>query len=224
MVFGIFSVAYSLRFSIGVFFGPPAKDLPRPAHDPKRWMLVPVELLVLACLVVGLLPEWSVGAPLAAAARAVIGDELPEYSLAIWHGFNLPVAMSLLALGLGTVLYLLLRRAWLRGRLVEPPLLGGISGKSAFETLLASVTLGARRAVQALGSQRLQAQLFLLVVVAAVAAAAPFLLAPDAAGNGRRSPRPRRLRSRRCSCCCGRWAWRVRWARRNRPSTTGWSR
>ncbi|MEO9149124.1 MAG: hydrogen gas-evolving membrane-bound hydrogenase subunit E, partial [Burkholderiaceae bacterium] len=89
-----------------------------------------------------------------------------------------------LALGLGTVLYLLLRRAWARGRLTVPPLLGGISGKSMFETLLASTTLWARRAVKALGSQRLQTQLFLLVVLAAVAAALPFLLAPGGLGGG----------------------------------------
>ncbi len=187
VIFGIFSVAYSLRFSVGVFFGPPARDLPRPAHDPPRWMLVPVEVLVLTCLLVGLLPEWSVGASLAAAARAVIGAELPEYSLAIWHGFNLPIAMSLLALGLGAMLYLLLRRAWARGRLCDPPLLGGISGKSMFETLLASVTLWARRAVRALGSRRLQTQLFLLVVLAAVAATMPFLLQPGGPGSGERA-------------------------------------
>ena len=36
-----FSVAYSLRFIHGVFFGPPPADLPREPHEPPRWMRVP---------------------------------------------------------------------------------------------------------------------------------------------------------------------------------------
>ena len=59
---GVFAVAYSLRFGHDVFFGPPPTDLPRPPHEPVHWMRVPVELLVLACLVVGVLPAWSIGA------------------------------------------------------------------------------------------------------------------------------------------------------------------
>ena len=38
-LWGIFSVAYSVRFIHQVFFGPPAKDLPRPPHEPTRGML-----------------------------------------------------------------------------------------------------------------------------------------------------------------------------------------
>ena len=38
---GMFSVAYSLRFIHGVFFGPPPADLPRTPHEPPRWMRVP---------------------------------------------------------------------------------------------------------------------------------------------------------------------------------------
>jgi len=49
---GVFAVVYSLRFGYGVFFGPASTDLPRVPHEPPRWMRVPVDLLVLACLVV----------------------------------------------------------------------------------------------------------------------------------------------------------------------------
>ncbi|WP_268606183.1 proton-conducting transporter transmembrane domain-containing protein, partial [Escherichia coli] len=55
-VAGAFSVAYSLRFILQVFFGPPATDLPRAPHEPPGWMLLPSGLLVLMCLVVGILP------------------------------------------------------------------------------------------------------------------------------------------------------------------------
>ncbi|MEO8249834.1 MAG: monovalent cation/H+ antiporter subunit A [Burkholderiales bacterium] len=182
-VFGIFSVAYSLRFSLDVFFGPPSHDLPRQPHEPNRWMRVPVELLVAACLVVGLVPAWSIGAFLAAAARPVVGGDLPDYSLAIWHGFNLPFVMSLIALGGGAVGYLLLRRAHQRGRLGSAPLIGGLSGKSAFETALAATSLLARKALRTLGSRRLQVQLLLVVAAAALAAAAPLLAGGLAFGN-----------------------------------------
>jgi multicomponent K+:H+ antiporter subunit A len=106
---GTFSVAYALRFTVDVFFGPTAQDLPHTPHEPPRWMRAPVELLVLTCLVVGIFPAQSVGPLLAAAALPVVGGTLPEYSLAIWHGWNAPLIMSLVAMSCGIVLYLLLR-------------------------------------------------------------------------------------------------------------------
>lgn len=42
-VAGMFSVAYSLRFTFDVFFGPQADDLPHEPHEPPHWMRVPVE-------------------------------------------------------------------------------------------------------------------------------------------------------------------------------------
>ncbi len=56
---GTFSVAYALRFTVDVFFGPTAQDLPHTPHEPPRWMRAPVELLVLTCLVVGIFPAQS---------------------------------------------------------------------------------------------------------------------------------------------------------------------
>lgn len=71
---GAFSVAYSARFVFDVFFGPPCNnEVPKLPHEPPHWMRVPVELLVLVCLVVGVVPAWSVGAFLAAAAPVVGG-------------------------------------------------------------------------------------------------------------------------------------------------------
>ena len=90
----MFSVAYSLRFIRGVFFGPPPTDLPRTPHEPPIWMRVPVELLVLACLVVGIIPAVTVGPFLDTAVRAVLGAATPAYSLRLWHGFTLPLLMS----------------------------------------------------------------------------------------------------------------------------------
>jgi len=94
----IFAVVYSLRFGYDVFFGPIATDLPRTPEDAPRWMLAPIQLLVLACLIVGIVPAISIGSSLATAAGPVVGGGLPDYSLAVWHGFNLPFVMSLVAI------------------------------------------------------------------------------------------------------------------------------
>ncbi len=77
VIWGMFSVAYSLRFIHGVFFGPPPSGLPHEPHEPPRWMRFPIELLVLACLVVGVLPALTVGPLLDVAVRAVLGPQTP---------------------------------------------------------------------------------------------------------------------------------------------------
>ena len=73
-------------------------------------MRVPVELLVLICLAVGVLPQLVIQAILVTAANPVVAGNLPEFSLALWHGFNLPLVMSFVALFGGIGLYWLMRR------------------------------------------------------------------------------------------------------------------
>ena len=170
---GIFSVAYSLRFTVDVFFGPPATDLPHTPHEPPHWMRVPVELLVLACLIVGILPAWSVGQFLNAAARPVVGGTLPEFSLAVWHGFNLPLAMSFVALAGGIALYLVLRAARAQGHLERPPGIHQLSGKSAFESVVAMLSLAGRAGRRTLGTRRLQPQLLWLICTALLLGVVP---------------------------------------------------
>jgi multicomponent K+:H+ antiporter subunit A len=105
---GIFSVAYSVRFIHDVFFNGEPINLPKfPPHEPPRYMKVPVEILVFLCLLVGIVPAYTVAPLLAAAAAASLGGELPVYSLAVWHGFNLPLLMSVIALLGGLLVYAL---------------------------------------------------------------------------------------------------------------------
>ncbi len=172
-VAGMFSVAYSLRFTVDVFFGPIATQLPRTPHEPPHWMRVPVELLVLACLVVGMLPAWSVGRFLDAAAWPVVGGALPPYSLAIWHGLNTPFLMSLVALAGGVALYALLRRLRHTGRIGAPPLMQHLSGRRLFENTLARLSLGGRNGRRLLGTRRLQWQMLWLIAAALAAGALP---------------------------------------------------
>ncbi len=174
---GMFSVAYSLCFTVDVFFGPKATDLPRKPHEPPHWMRVPVELLVLICLLVGIFPAWTVGAFLNAAALPVVGGNLPYFSLAVWHGINTPLIMSIVALLGGVVLYMALR--WLRKQEVlgdEAPLFSRIDGQRVFESLLARTTLLARDTRRLLNTQRLQWQMLWLVLIALLAGTLPLWL------------------------------------------------
>ena len=172
---GTFSVAYALRFTVDVFFGPPATDLPHTPHEPPRWMRAPVELLVFTCLLVGIFPAQVVGSILAAAALPVVGGVLPEYSLAIWHGWNAPMIMSLVAMSGGVVLYLLLRKQLKRGRFKYPPVISYFNGKRGFERSLVVMMRGVRRIEKRISTKRLQPQLFLLVIVAVIGAMIPML-------------------------------------------------
>lgn len=108
---GIFSVAYSARFIHDVFFNGEPINLPKyPPHEPPRYMKVPVEVLVALCVAVGVFPAITVAGLLAVAASATLGGELPEYHLAIWHGFNVPLVMSFIALFGGIFVYSQRRR------------------------------------------------------------------------------------------------------------------
>ncbi len=126
---GVFTVAYSLRFIHDVFFNGEPINLPHyPPHEPPRYMKVPVEILVFLCLLVGIVPAYTVAPLLAVAATATLGGELPSYSLAIWHGLNLPLLMSFIALFGGVLIYVLRQSLfrWYAG-------LPGVDAKLIFE-------------------------------------------------------------------------------------------
>jgi multicomponent K+:H+ antiporter subunit A len=145
-------------------------------------MRFPIELLVLACVVVGILPNVTVRPLLDIAVRAVLGAETPPYELALWHGFNVPLAMSAGALAGGVLLYRLLRKRLARG-VDGAPLLPAVDGRVAFERTLGAARRGARRLEGWLGSRRLQPQLRWIVAVAVVAAAFPIARRGLAAGE-----------------------------------------
>ncbi len=148
---GIFTVAYSTRFVHDVFFGGPPKDLPHEPHEAARWLRLPVELLVVVCLVVGLFPAATVEPVLRVAAAAVLQAELPYFTLKIWHGFNLPLAMSVLALAGGAALYFYRRY---RGGLHDY-VPAWLQGKRLTESAVAALQQGAREAWPGLGGERL---------------------------------------------------------------------
>ncbi|WP_374400338.1 monovalent cation/H+ antiporter subunit A [Niveibacterium sp.] len=168
---GAAGVAYSARFVHDVFFNGEPVGLSRIPHEPPRWMAVPVAILVVICVAVGLMPQPIVGLPLAAAARAAIGGTLPEYSLALWHGFNAPLAMSAFALLAGIAAYaVLMRGRWLHGQADPTP-----TGYRAYERGLLAFARSGRLLVRQMQGDRLRLQMALLAVAAVLAAALPLV-------------------------------------------------
>src|SRR5690606_16913677 len=103
---GIFAVAYSFRFIHDVFFNGAPKDLPiYPPHEAPLYMIMPMALLGLLCLLVGIMPNLLIAPVLDAASFAVLGKAIAMDQIAIWHGINLPLMMSVTALVGGLLLY-----------------------------------------------------------------------------------------------------------------------
>src|SRR5690606_14253871 len=129
------------------------------------WMLLPSALLAVTCLLVGIFPARTIGPFLGRAAQGLLGDEVPKYSLVVWHGFTLPLVMSLIALAGGALLYLLLHR-YRDGSLAPAPLSRPIDGKRSFDVIMVVIMRSADRLLNTLSTRRLQPQLGLMVLAA----------------------------------------------------------
>ena len=168
---GLFSVVYSIRFIAGTFFGPAPLDLPKEPHEAPLWMRVPIELLVVLCLVVGIIPGITIGPFLHTAAVSVLGENLPYYSLSVWHGINMPFLMSVIALAGGIVVYFAIRN--LAREIDGPPLVRHLRGQRIFERLMVTLSWKLARSLEnILGTRRLQTQIAVVIVTVLAAGAA----------------------------------------------------
>jgi multicomponent K+:H+ antiporter subunit A len=181
---GVFSVAYSLRFIHDVFFHGEPVDLPKKPHEPPRWMRVPVEILVVLCVFVGVLPALSVAPILHVAAQSVIGAPLPPFSLAIWHGLNTPLIMSAVALGLGILLYFLIQY----GLDLHSHVQGKHVAKRVLDRLVYGLAATGNAVVRRLSQGGLTTSLLLAVLVAGLAGVSPFLLVSGSIGTAGATP------------------------------------
>ncbi|CAM5421444.1 Monovalent cation/H+ antiporter subunit A OS=Rhodanobacter lindaniclasticus OX=75310 GN=B1991_06510 PE=4 SV=1 [Rhodanobacter lindaniclasticus] len=163
-----FGVTYSIRFVRGVFFGRMPTDLPREPHEPPLWMRFPIGFLALACLLVGMFPARVIGPTLQAAAGSVLGADMPTYSLAVWHGLNAPLLMSVFAFVAGCLLFVALRRRF--ATVETAPLTNRFSAKRIFERTLALFAADLPQRIERLyPSRRLQSQLLWIVLLALLA-------------------------------------------------------
>ena len=169
---GAFAVAYSLRLVHDVFFNGEPVGLERTPHEPPRWMRVPVELLVVLCVLVGVMPNLLVAPLLDVAVSGVLLGNVPEYSISLWHGFNLPLAMSVVALLLGSAIYFGLQGGYNLHLYRDD----GISAKRLFDRLLETTVSIARLVTRGVQNGSLQRYLWLMVAVTLAAGALPFFL------------------------------------------------
>ncbi|GAB3235856.1 Na+/H+ antiporter subunit A [Mycolicibacterium hippocampi] len=125
VVGSVLTTAYSLRFLFGAFG---RKGLPKPSvrvaemHRPEIAFMIPPGVLAFAGLLFGLWPA-GLGHALEGYANTVPNPTgyVADYHLALWHGFGIPLALSVLVLTAGTVLYVG-RGRWRRTRLEFLPL------------------------------------------------------------------------------------------------------
>jgi multicomponent K+:H+ antiporter subunit A len=175
---GIFAVAYSVRLVHGVFFdGPIGPGVPnRQAHEPPLGMRIPAILLAVLCILVGLLPTLLVENIVNATARA--STQMPDFvgsHLAIWHGFNLPLLMSSVALLGGIIFYFALAKG---GRIREidlDPVLGKFQGRVLFDLFLKHLLLSSRKFKRQTENGSLQSYLMWIVLFSGALLTMPFI-------------------------------------------------
>jgi multicomponent K+:H+ antiporter subunit A len=181
---GIFSVAYSLRFVHDTYFNGPIGDVPNPhPHEPPLGMKLPAMILVTMCIVVGLLPAMTFGPLVHVAATAMSGRELPEYHLSIWHGFNLPLLMSAIAVAVGAGMYLWLAKGRRLHAILSESWFGPVTGRHLFEETIDGLFRFAGRISSLLETGSLQRYLGWLVGSAIVVAGLQFVGADLSAGD-----------------------------------------
>lgn len=175
---GVFAVAYSVRLVHGVFFdGPVGKDVPnKNAHEPAFGMRAPATLLAVLCILVGILPALLVEKIVNSTTQASTQSAVFEGThLAIWHGFNLPLLMSLIALLGGLIFYFSLAKGGKIREIDLDPALGKLQGKVLFDLFLKHLLLTSRKIKRATENGSLQSYLVWIVAFSIVIVAMPLL-------------------------------------------------
>jgi len=174
---GILSVGYSLRLVHAVFFKPPRQAPPHSPHEPPRLMHAPVMILVALCVLIGLFPAALATGLLELATEAVLGEPL-DFQLAIWHGVNLPLLMSLVALGAGVASYLL--HPQIR-RLIRP--FRPVDARLVFEGTLQRLARGSEATITRLDGGSLQRYMSYLLLAALITGSLGLAGMPALAGD-----------------------------------------
>ncbi|ENV38727.1 hypothetical protein F959_00161 [Acinetobacter venetianus RAG-1 = CIP 110063] len=164
---GIFAVSYSIRLVHGVFFdGEVGKQVPnKDAHEPALGMRLPAIILATLCILVGILPALLAGTMVNSVTRSSLAQ--PEFEgvhLAIWHGINAPLLMSVIALIGGAIFYFALAKDGRIRKIDLDPYLGKFQGKIIFELFLKHLLLNSRKIKQATENGSLQSYLLWIVL------------------------------------------------------------
>lgn len=111
----IFTAAVAAAVALKPFFGPLQKT-PKLAHEAPIGMCVGPLLLAALSLLFGLFPGLPELLVVSAAVTSVSGTPI-EFYLALWHGFNLPLLLSVIGLSGGALLFALW--SWTRQPLAQ---------------------------------------------------------------------------------------------------------
>ncbi|MDY6449962.1 monovalent cation/H+ antiporter subunit A [Acinetobacter faecalis] len=173
---GIFAVAYSVRLVHGVFFdGPVGKNVPnKDAHEPTFGMRAPATLLAVLCILVGILPALLLENIVNSTARA--STQIANFEgvhIAIWHGFNMPLLMSFIALIGGVSFYFALAKGGKIREIDLDPYLGKFQGRVLFDLFLKNLLLNSRKFKRATESGKLQSYLLWIVFFSIAVVAIP---------------------------------------------------
>ncbi|MCU4492874.1 monovalent cation/H+ antiporter subunit A [Acinetobacter guillouiae] len=175
---GLFAVTYSVRLVHGVFFdGDVGPNVPnKNAHEPPIGMRIPAIILATLCILVGIIPALLVENIVNAGTRA--STQIASFEgvhLAIWHGFNLPLLMSAIALIGGVIFYFALAKG---GRIREidlDPRLGRFQGKLLFEDFLKNLMLISRKIKKKTETGSLQNYLLWILALSIAVVATPLI-------------------------------------------------
>ncbi|HVL93378.1 MAG TPA: hydrogen gas-evolving membrane-bound hydrogenase subunit E [Acidimicrobiales bacterium] len=161
----VLTVAYSLRFAAALvrpdLVGHGGTERPGLSHGPAAGFVAPAVVLAVGSVVLGVVPGvWS--ELIDQAARAL--DARSGAHLALWHGLNEPLALSLATLGAGALLF----RGRRRVAPVQARLAPAITGAQVYDGAVRSVLLLAARTTSIVQSGSLPIYAAVILATAAV--------------------------------------------------------
>jgi multicomponent Na+:H+ antiporter subunit A len=170
------TVAYAARFYLGAFAGPRRRRAPGPNPDPgpapappSLGFVAPAGLLAIAGVVLGIFP--GIEDRLASASLAGFGADVRAVHLALWHGFEVPLALSALTVAGGAALVA-------GDRWVQPRLAWGgriPSGAEVYRSLLHGLGVVSARVTGAVQSGSLPVYAGVILATAALVPGAALL-------------------------------------------------
>jgi len=105
VVGSIFTLVYSLAIFFKVFWGsPPVQGTPTKPREASWGMLLPTGIMAGFTLLIAIIPGFFADKLLTPAIGAVTGTE-PYLHIYFWHGFNGPLLMTALVVGIGLLLF-----------------------------------------------------------------------------------------------------------------------
>jgi multicomponent Na+:H+ antiporter subunit A len=157
-------MALALKAGIGPFFGKPAFEaLPKKPHEAPFCMWIGPVVLGLGGLVLGLFPYLVTGLVIAPAVGSIQGGAIPSIELKLWHGFNLPLLLSVLTVVSGIALFMMRGTFWLVADRVRAAL-RPYGAEAAYEHIFKGIIWFSKAQTRWLQTGRLHDYVFMIVL------------------------------------------------------------